>query len=116
MLTPSGTILFDVPLADDDIDKSLEFPSPPPDVSDRSAANVAVTNTDSAETHAEVENALGKLSSTDNAATLPQNWVIESEVLINRKMKSKAKAVADFGKYRKCAGSTDHLWQVQDIE
>ena len=115
ILAPSGTILFDVPLAEDDIDESLEFPSPP-DVPDHSAASVAVTNTDSAETRVEVENALVDLDSADISTISSQNQIIESEVLINGKMKSKAKELADFSKYGKRAGSTDRLRRVQDIE
>ena len=54
ILSPSGTMLFNLPLADDDIDESLECPSLPI-ISDRSAdPNVA-------ETRIIVEDALAKL-------------------------------------------------------
>jgi len=86
ILAPSGTILFNVPLADDDINESLEFPSPPPAVSDHNATAV---DADSAEIRVEVEDALGELA-LDAPTILPQNPITESEVLINRKMKSKA--------------------------
>jgi hypothetical protein len=45
-----------------------------------------------------------------------QNQIIGSGVLINGKMKSKAQVLADYGKYGKCASSTDHLRCVQDIK
>lgn len=41
--------------------------------------------------------------------------VVESQVLINGKMESKAHAVANFTKYRKHVGLTDCLCCVQDI-
>jgi hypothetical protein len=66
ILTPSGTILFNVPLADDDIDKSLEFPSPPPGISESDHHG------ESAKTHVEVEDALGELCLADAAADTPQ--------------------------------------------
>ncbi|KAF8884585.1 hypothetical protein CPB84DRAFT_1750390 [Gymnopilus junonius] len=72
ILAPSGTILFDVPLADDDIDKSLEFPSPPPSVPDDEAA----------ETRVEVEDALEEIAAAENeASTLLRHRVIEKDVL-----------------------------------
>jgi hypothetical protein len=112
ILAPSGTILFNVPLADDDIDESLEFPSPPPAISDHSATAI---DADSAEIRVEVEDALGELA-LEAPAILPQKPIAESVVLINGKMKSKARALADFVKYGKRTGSTDCLRRVQDIE
>jgi hypothetical protein len=113
ILAPSGILLFNVPLADDDIDESLEFPSPPPNISDHRAESTAATDTGDNETRVEVEDAFGEL---DTATLLPQDQIIKSEVLINGKLKSKARALADFGKYGKRAGSTDRLRHVQDIE
>lgn len=112
ILAPSGTILFNVPLADDDIDESLEFPFPPPAISDHSATAV---DADGAEIRVEVEDALGELA-LEAPAILPQKPITESVVLINGKMKSKARALADFVKYGKRTGSTDRLRCVQDIE
>jgi len=108
ILSPSGTMLFDIPLADDDIDESLECPSPPIN-SDGSA------NPDVAETRIEVEDALGELEIVD-AANASQKRNIETNIFVNGKFKSKARALAEFSKYRKRAGSTDRLRRVQDIE
>jgi hypothetical protein len=110
ILAPSGTILFNVPLVDDDIDESLKFPSPPPGIS------VSNHCAKSAETCVEVEDTLGELCLADAATISSQNRIIGSGVLINGKMKSKARALADYGKYGKCASSTDRLRCVQDIE
>lgn len=54
ILSPSGTMLFNLPLADDDIDESLECPSLPI-ISNRSA------NPNVAETRIIVEDTLAKL-------------------------------------------------------
>ena len=62
ILAPSGTILFNVPLADDDINESLKFPSPPPGISE--SDHLA----ESSETRVEVEDALGELCLADAAA------------------------------------------------
>lgn len=70
ILSPSGTMLFDIPLAADDIDESLELPSPPivhPSVSD-------------AETRIEVEDALGELETTE-----AQEQKVNAHILVNGK-------------------------------
>lgn len=108
MLSPSGTMLFDMPLADDDIDESLECPSPPIN------SNGSV-DPDVAETRVEVEDALGELEIVD-ATNASQKQNVETNVLVNGKLKSKARVLAEFSKYRKRAGSTDRLRRVQDIE
>jgi hypothetical protein len=41
---------------------------------------------------------------------------VDAHILVNGKLKSKARALAEFSKYRKRVGSTDHLRHVQDIE
>jgi hypothetical protein len=113
ILAPFGTLLFDVPLADDDIDESLEYPTP-------SVHADATPNSglDDAEVRVEVEDALGELSTPPDSSTdldAPQRRVVESQILINGKLKSKARVLADFAKYGKHSGSTDRLRRVQDI-
>ncbi|PPQ92922.1 LOW QUALITY PROTEIN: hypothetical protein CVT25_006605 [Psilocybe cyanescens] len=110
ILAPSGTLFFDIPFVDDDVDESLEYPSPPIANSEGSA------DLDAAETRIEVEDALGELKTTDAAVIALQSWKVETEIVINRKLKSKARILAEFSKYRKCVGSTDRLRCVQDIE
>jgi len=73
---------------------------------------------DNAEVHIEVKDALGELSASSDITTnsdTPQCRVVESQVLISGKLKSKAHMLADFTKYGKHAGSTDCLHCVQDI-
>ena len=108
ILSPSGTMLFDIPLAEDDIDESLELPGPSP-------AIIHPSNND-AEARVEVEDALGELESTEAATTTLQKQKVDAHVLVDGKLKSKARALAEFSKYRKRVGSTDHLRRVQDIE
>ena len=116
ILAPFGTLLFDVPLADDNINESLEYPTP----SVHGANTDATPNSglDDAEVRIEVEDALGELSTLPDSSTdfdPPQRWVVESQILINGKLKSKARVLADFPKYGKHSGSTDRLRRVQDI-
>lgn len=114
ILAPFGTLLFDVPLTDDDINESLEYPTP----SVHGANATPNLGLDDAEVCIEVEDALGELSTLPDSSIdldAPQCWVVESQILINRKLKPKAHVLADFAKYRKHSGSTDRLCQVQDI-
>ena len=108
ILSPSGTMLFNIPLAEDDIDKSLELPRPSP-------AIIHPSNND-AEACVEVEDALGELESTEAATTTLQKQKVDAHILVNGKLKAKARALVEFSKYRKQVGSTDRLWRVQDIE
>lgn len=114
ILAPFGTLLFDVPLADDDIDESLEYLTPSVRGANTNATlNLGLDDSD-AEVRVEVEDALGELS-TDLDSDVPQRRVVESQILINGKLKSKARVLADFAKYGKHTGSTDRLRRVQDI-
>ena len=106
ILSPSGTMLFDIPLAEDDIDESLELPSPP---------IVHPSNSDT-EARIEVEDALGELETTEAAMSTLQEQKVNAHILVNGKLKSKARALAEFSKYRKQVSSTDRLRCVQDIE
>jgi hypothetical protein len=115
ILAPFGALLFDVPLADDDIDESLEYPTPSIRGANTDALNSGL---DDAEVRVEVEDALGELSTPLDSSTdldAPQRRVVESQILVNGKLKSKARVLADFAKYGKHSGSTDRLRRVQDI-
>jgi hypothetical protein len=70
---------------------------------------------DDAEVRVEVEDALGELSTPPDSSDTPQHRVVESQILINGKLKSKACLLADFAKYGKYSGSTNRLCCVQDI-
>jgi hypothetical protein len=116
ILAPFGTLLFDVPLAEDDIDESLEYLTP--SIHGANKGPNSDSGLDDAEVHIEVEDALGGLSASSDITTnldTPQRRVVESQVLINGKLKSKARVLADFAKYGKHVGSTDRLRRVQDI-
>jgi hypothetical protein len=110
---PFGTLVFDVPLADDDIDESLEYATP--SVCGANTDATPNSGVDDAEVHVEVKDALGELSTPPDSSDALQCWVVESQILINGKLKSKAHLLADFAKYRKYSGSTDCLHHVQDI-
>ena len=113
ILAPFGTLLFDIPLAEDDIDESLEYPCP------LSPIHSSESGLNDAEMRVEVEDAVAELSTSPIDTTYlpdpPQRRVVESQVLINGKPKSKARALADFNKYGKHTGSTDRLRRVQAI-
>jgi hypothetical protein len=113
ILAPFGTLLIDVPLAEDDIDESLEYLGP------LSSENLGESGLNDADVRVEVEDAVAELSACpDNTAASsnsPRSQAVESQVLINGNMKSKARALADFNKYGKHTGSTDRLRRVQAI-
>lgn len=110
ILAPFGIQLFDAPLADDDIDESVEF------LAFDSPVIAVVPNAEALETRIEVEDALLELATLAPEQTLPQARIIEPKVLVNGKLTSKARTLSNFSKFRKHAGSTDHLRHVQDID
>ncbi|KAF8155913.1 hypothetical protein B0H34DRAFT_783589 [Crassisporium funariophilum] len=109
ILSLFGTLLVNVPLPDDDIDKSLEVPT------------VASKHTDldahETEMRVNVEDALAvKLASSgSNTETAAGRKVFNSKVLVKGTTKNKARALKEFGKYRKYTSSTDCLKCVQAI-
>ncbi|KAF8170592.1 hypothetical protein BJ912DRAFT_1025317 [Pholiota molesta] len=122
MLAPFGVLLFDVPLAQDDIDESLEhipeMSTPTASLTTHSVDSGASAAAESGaiETRIEVEDVLGELAATDISIAEPQRRVVDSKILIHGKETSKARALSHFSKYRKRVGSTDRLRRVQDIE
>jgi hypothetical protein len=107
ILSPFGTILFDTPLADDDIDESLEYLAP----AFTSTVDEEITESD-ANMRVEVEDAL------DDIATMSEHARnFDKEVTFRGSMTSKARALARFSKDRKHngPGSTDRLRRVQDV-
>ena len=108
ILSPFGTLLFKVPLADDDIDESLEAPTATP------LDETAESRAHEMDMRLDIEDAFGaELSS--NTETAGSQRQFNSKVLINGVEKSKARALKDFSKYRQHASSTDRLKRVQAI-
>jgi hypothetical protein len=112
ILSPFGTLLVKVPLAADDIDDSLEFPSFPEGVPTAVSGN---GNADSDETRmrVEVEDALGELADVTQGG--PKELAFEGKIRIQGVEVSKARALSRFNRLRKHTGSTDRLKRVQDM-
>lgn len=114
ILSPFGTLLFDAPLADDDIDESLEAP-----VVTSRISEIIDTGAHDKDMRIDIEDELATeliLShteiTTDSGASKRK---FDSKILINGAEKSKAHALKDFTKYRQHAGSMDRLKRVQAI-
>ena len=108
ILSPFGTLLFKVPLADDDIDESLEGPTvTSPDETTESRAHEM-------DMRVNVEDGFGAELST-NLETAASQRLFNPKVLINGIKKSKVCALKDFSKYWQHASSTDRLKRVQAI-
>jgi hypothetical protein len=109
ILSPFGTLLFDTPLAEDDIDKSLEFPTPVHLSSESSNAEVAESD---ANIRMDVEEALEKLALSDEVLNFNKDITFKGTKTF------KARALAQFSKDQKRRGpsSTDRLRRVQDVE
>ena len=106
ILSPFGVLLFEVPLADDDIDESLEAPT-------MTSPNGDITDSEM-DMRVDVEDELGAELSL-NTETSTDQRAFNSKVLINGIEKSKARALKDFSKYRQHASSTDRLKRVQAL-
>ena len=127
LLAPFGVLLFDVPLAEDDIDESLEYhildaiPSDPS--SQTPNINGGRNNSqrvEESEARVEVEDRLDELLSSDSVSSesVPvqrqSGAVFSSKVLINGVEMANSRALARSSKFRKHASSTDRLRRVQD--
>ncbi|KDR67270.1 hypothetical protein GALMADRAFT_47197, partial [Galerina marginata CBS 339.88] len=113
MLSPFGILLVDAPLAEDDIDESLEFlPSLATGKNDE-PVNQEIQNGSDTNMRLEVETALGELTTK-----LPEIPNFHKDVTFRGTRTSKARALARFIKDRKRhgPGSTDRLRRVQDVE
>jgi len=109
ILAPFGTILFDMPCADDDVDESLEFLAPA--YTSTHASDDEITDSD-ANMRVEVEDAIEGLA---NGSEQVRNF--DKDVTFRGSKVSKARALARFSKDRKHhgPGSTDRLRHVQDV-
>ena len=113
ILSPFGTLLFDVPLEEDDIDESLEAPSSTITFADE------ITDSESRaheiDMRINVEDEIGADLVFSNTEITANRQVFNPKVLIKGVEKSKARALKDFSKYRHHASSTDRLKRVQAI-
>lgn len=110
ILFPFGILLIDSPLADDDIDESLEV------LVDVSANKTTNSDTHKTEMHVDVEDELGaKLASSNEPVMDNQKATFDSKVLIQETAKNKAHMLKDFSKYRQYASLTDCLKRVQAV-
>ena len=112
ILSPFGTLLIKAPLADDDIDDSLECPSPlelTEEIADLDEAGMCI----------EVEDALGELDSMDLNASVthvgPTEQVFNGKIIIQGVKVLKAWALSRFNQLCKHTGLTDCLKQVRDV-
>ena len=112
ILSPFGTLLFNIPLADDDVDESLQVEAP------SSAGNSPDEGTDARtheiDMHIDVEDEIGAELASTTETTVNQR-IFNSKVLVKGVEKSKACALKDFSRYRQHASSTDRLKHVQAI-
>lgn len=107
LLSPNGTLLVEANLPQDDVDESSEAlalnanqPAETPPAQSEGEAQV------------DVEGELGETSQQPSGSTP----AFDHNIMINRKLTSKAKALAMVSRYRKTVGLTDRLKQVQKIE
>lgn len=119
ILSPNGTLLFNAPLAEDDVDVSIESASPSGSTSGTIGSNVTAES--NFEMRIEVEDAIGELTNTDTDISLGQQLetgrIIDNKVLIKGNEVSKARALSKYAKFRTHASarSTDRLKRVQDV-
>ena len=103
--SPFGTLLFNVPLVDDDVDESLEAPT----------VSSEIANSDSraheTDMRINIENGLA----SSNTETAPDKRLFNFKVIIKDIERSKAHALKDFHKYQQHASLTDCLKCVQAI-
>jgi len=113
ILSPSGILLVNLPIPDDDKDESMDDTECTPAL-EHVRGELDVTDL---ETRIEVEDELNQISTdTTLASETSQFSPINPKVLINGKEVSKSRALAQFSKYRKVASSTDRLKRVQERE
>ena len=109
ILSPFGVLLVDAPLADDDIDESLEV------LVEASRNETPNSDTHEIEMRVDVEDGLGAELAFSNEPIMGNQKAFDSQVLIQGTAKNKARALKDFSKYRQYAGSTDRLKRVQAV-
>jgi hypothetical protein len=111
ILSPFGTLLFDIPLTDDDVDESLEALS----FTCNSAEEASDSRDHEIDMHIDVEDEIGAELASSNTEITTNQRIFDSKVLVKGIEKSKARALKDFSKFRQHASSTDRLKRVQAI-
>ena len=94
ILSPFGILLIDTPLADDDIDKSLEV------LVEASPNKTPNLDTHEIEMCVDIEDGLGAELAFLNEPVMGNQKAFDSQVLIKGTVKNKARALKDFSKYR----------------
>jgi hypothetical protein len=108
IFSPFGTLLVNIPLEDDDKDESQDTLETPELVL-RESVTVNLC-TDEADMLVEVEESISEVADFKDVSELATG---SPTVLFKGKQVPKARALAQFSKYRKVASSTDHLKRVQ---
>jgi len=110
ILSPFGALLLDVPLADDDIDESLEGSVV------TSINRITDSKSHEMDMHVDIEDEIGtELAFLNTENTDSDQRQFDSKVLFPGIEKPKARALKEFMKYRQHAGSTDRFKRVQAI-
>ncbi|KAF6747646.1 hypothetical protein DFP72DRAFT_821447 [Ephemerocybe angulata] len=108
LLAPSGALLVNVPLEEDDLDESSERFALNANTDPADAAPETSQNADPADPAPETN--LNGMTKTPHAA-IPSH-----SILVNGKKMRKSKVVAMFSRYRKKVTSWDRLKRVQEME
>ena len=126
ILAPFGVLLFDVPLSEDDIDESLEYPIQPTALSSPALMSINPrptpdqnNHTVESETRVDVEDTLDELASSEfiNIPAQPHTGTgFSRTIIINGVEVAKSRALSRYSKYRKHVSSTDRLRRVQAVE
>jgi len=111
ILSPFGALLFDAPLADNDVDESLKVPIV------ASIDGISDSGSHEKDMRVDIEDEIAAelVFSHTEITTDSDERIFDSEVLINGTEKSKTRILQDFNKYHQHASSTDRLKCVQAI-
>ena len=110
LLAPFGILLFNVPLPEDDIDESLEYPN-------LLIVPSSASTLPESETRVDVEDTLDELASSEIAAVAAQPHTgFSRTIIINGVEVAKSRALSRYSKFRKYTSSTDRLRRVQAVE
>jgi hypothetical protein len=110
ILAPKGTLLINSPLSVDDIDESLDL------FLFKEASGDSNTSQMFHKSHVNIKNVLVEAALEDANVVQTFRQPFNRKVIINGKELAKSWALAQYSKYRKQVGSTDHLKQVQEID
>jgi hypothetical protein len=122
ILSPFGTILVDVPLADNDINESLEVQGPDLGSKDTEFDAYGTDVENSLKRHIDVEDALAAANAKElqdltaaNPEKVQQQPKFDSKVLIKGTLTNKACTLKNFSKYCKHTRLTDCLKRVDRV-